>query len=233
MKYAFGRGIAALVLLSVLFSASCSRQTAAPASAEAGRVLVIDAGHGGEDGGAQSAAGLLESGVNLDIALRMEALAQFCGVETVMTRTSQEIEYPPELTKTAQRKTYDQKKRVELINATPGAVLISVHQNQYPDPRPRGPQVLYARGADSQGLGELAHALLSQALYPENRRVAAPISKEIYLTRAVNCPAILTECGFLSNPEEAALLDTPAYRLKIASVLVCAYLQYFGETKGT
>ena len=233
MKYTFGRIMALLVLLGALGPVSCggaAQETAAASTAggTAQHVLVIDAGHGGEDGGAQSASGLLESGVNLDIALRMEALAHFCGVETVMTRRGQEIDYPSELSTTAQRKNYDQQTRAQLIRSTPGAVLISVHQNKFPDSRPRGPQVLYGQGEDSQAFGELAHGLLTQALYPENRRVAAPISQEIYLLRVAECPAILAECGFLSNPEEAALLDTPAYRLKIASTLLCAYLQYFG-----
>lgn len=196
-------------------------------------VLVIDAGHGGEDGGAQSASGLSESDINLEIALRMEALARFCGVETRMTRRTKEIEYPPELTKTAQRKTYDQKQRVALVSETPDAVLVSIHQNKYPDPRPFGPQVLYGGGEDSRAFGELAHALLTQTICPENRRVAAPISKDIYLMRMVNCPAILAECGFLSNASETEKLAAPAYQTKIACTLLCAYMQYFSAAKGT
>lgn len=225
---------AARALLAVLLMSSLLL-TSAPAAAADLReqVLIIDAGHGGEDGGAQSASGLLESDVNLEIALRMEALAQFCGVPTRMTRKTREIAYPPELTKTAQRKAYDQKQRAALINSTPNAVLISVHQNKYPDPRPCGPQVLYAAGEDSKALGELTHALLTQSLCPENRRVAAPISREIYLTRVAKCPAILVECGFLSNAQEASLLAAPEYQTKIAAVLLCAYLQYYGAVKGS
>lgn len=225
--------LAALTLLFSLAAAACAAQPDAPVTGGNERVLIIDAGHGGEDGGAQSDKGVLESDVNLEIALRMEALARFCGVPTRMTRTSREIDYPAQLSKTAQRKAYDQKQRVELIHSTPNAVLISIHQNKYPDPRPRGPQVLYAQGEDSKGLGELAHALLSQTLYPENRRVAAPISREIYLMRAAQCPAVLAECGFLSNPTEASLLVQPDYQTKIATVLLCAYLQYFEEAKGS
>jgi N-acetylmuramoyl-L-alanine amidase len=194
-------------------------------SAEAG-VLVIDAGHGGEDGGAQSASGTLESAVNLDIARKLQALAEFCGVQTVMTRATDEIVYPDSATTTSQRKTWDQKTRVELINSVSQAVLISIHQNKYPHASPRGSQVLYAKTAGSQELGELTHTNLTAALYPENRRVAAPISDTIYLTKMVTCPAILVECGFLSNPEEAALLETPEYRLKIAVVLLGSYLEY-------
>ncbi len=225
------RFVAALCAVCLLL---CAESGAARAAAPgAGHVLVIDAGHGGEDGGAVASDGTLESDVNLIVALRLEALARFCGVETRMTRRTRELDYPPELTKTAQRKTWDQHRRAELANATPGAVLVSIHQNKYPDPRPHGPQVLYAADEESRGFGEAAHALLTQALYPENRRVAAPARKEIYLLRAAECPAILAECGFLSNPEEAARLAEPDCQKRIALALFGAYLECFISSKGT
>lgn len=188
--------------------------------------LVIDAGHGGEDGGAVSSDGLHESEVNLEIALRLEALAGLCGVPAVMTRDSAEIDYPETENTVRQRKVWEQKARVELIGGTENAVLISLHQNKFPDSRPRGPQALYAKTDGSKELGETAHENLTAVLYPENRRVAAPASDKIYLMKNVTCPAVLVECGFLSNPEEAALLGTPEYRLKIASVILCSYLEW-------
>ena len=216
------RALAALLALALLGAGAFC--LAAPAER---RVLVIDAGHGGEDGGAVAPDGVPESDVNLAVALRLEALARFCGVETRMTRRARELDYPPELTKTAQRKTWDQRRRAALLEETPGAVLLSIHQNKYPDPRPRGPQVLYAADEASKAFGETAHALLTQALWPENRRVAVPARRDIYLLRTAACPAILAECGFLSNPEEAALLSDAAYQTKIALALLSAYLQHF------
>lgn len=225
---------AALLLLTVLLSA-CGRTElpAAQASGETQQMLVIDAGHGGEDGGAQGENGLLESDINLEIALRMEALARFCGVPVCMTRSTREIDYPPELQKTAERKVWDQKQRVALLHEKSPAVLVSIHQNKYPHQSPYGPQVLYAEGEASKGLGELMHDLLTQKLCPENRRVAAPIAKEIYLTRMADCPAVLVECGFLSNPAEAEKLASPEYQTKLACTLLCAYTQYFSAVKGT
>ena len=217
--------MAALLLLAAL----CAVLSLPADGSGAGHVLVIDPGHGGEDGGAVAADGTVESGVNLSTALRLEALAHLCGVETRMTRRTQEIDYPPELTETAQRKTYDQHCRAALLRETPGAVLLSIHQNKYPDPRPRGPQVLYAADGESRVFGETAHALLTQALCPENRRVAAPAPKNIYLLRTAQCPAILAECGFLSNPEEAAYLTEADCQKRIALALLGAYLQCFGE----
>lgn len=189
-------------------------------------VLIIDAGHGGLDGGASSADGMLESTVNLAVAKRLEFLAQFFGVETVMTRTSDELDYPESAVTVREKKNWDQKTRAELIASVQNAVLISIHQNIYPDPRPYGSQVLYGTAQGSQELGELAHSLLIETLNPENRRVAEPISEKIYLMRKAQCPAILVECGFMSNPQESKLLSDSGYQTKLAMVLLASYLRY-------
>ena len=202
------------------------------AGAEPARVLIIDAGHGGEDGGATTAEGVPESGINLAIACKLEALAGLFGVETVMTRESQDISYPESAATTAQRKQSDQKARIELINAQENAVLISIHQNYYPDERPSGCQVLYGKPEGSRELGELTHKNMTEALCPSSRRVAAPISEDIYLMRAAKCTSILVECGFLSNPNEAALLLTDDYQLKISALLLASYLQYEAGQSG-
>ena len=190
-----------------------------PVSAGSARetVLIIDAGHGGEDGGAVTADGVPESGINLGIAKKLEALCGLFGVDSVMTRESQEISYPDTAGTTAQRKSADQKARVELINSQEDAVLVSIHQNFFPDSRPFGCQVLYGKTDGSRELAELAHSMLTE---------------DIYLMRAAKCTAILVECGFLSNTAEAALLQTEAYQLKISALLLASYLQYEASTDG-
>lgn len=221
--------LAALLLAVLCFALPpFYAEEAEPVSAQAEdtRVLIIDAGHGGEDGGATTAEGVPESGINLAIARRLEALAGLCGVESVMTRESQEIAYPEDAASTAQRKRSDQKARIDLINAQKNGVLISIHQNYFPDERPSGCQVLYGKPEGSRELGELAHKNLTEALCPQSRRVAAPISEDIYLMRAATCTSILVECGFLSNPGEAALLQTEGYQLKISALLLASYLQF-------
>ena len=189
-------------------------------------VLVLDPGHGGLDGGATAADGVRESQINLEIALRTENLAKLAGIRTLMTRREEELLYPPEASTVHEKKVWDQKSRVELINGTPGAVLISIHQNRYPDPRPSGSQVLYARTAGSQELGELLHENLITCLCPENRRVAAPVQDSIYLMKQMKCPAILVECGFLSNVAEAQKLQGSNYQISLATVTVASYLQF-------
>lgn len=227
--------ILALILIAVSFMLRDIEDEVAayvPTMAEQGPVLIIDAGHGGEDGGTTSAGGLVESGVNLEISKKLEAIAKLFGVETVMTRTSQTIDYPEDATTIAKRKLADQKARIALINSYSNAILISVHQNSYPAPQPSGSQVLYGTKDGSLELGELTHENMTSVLCPGNRRVASPISDTIFLMRSVNCTAILVECGFLSNVAEAELLNTSTYQTKIATVLLGSYLQYKVQSYG-
>ncbi len=196
-------------------------------------VLIIDAGHGGLDGGASSSDGMLESTVNLAVAKKLEFLSQFFGFRTVMTRTDDELDYPEGAVTVREKKNWDQKTRAELIASVPNAVLISIHQNIYPDPRPYGSQVLYGAAQGSHELGELTHNLLIETLNPENRRVVEPISDKIYLMRKAQCPAILVECGFMSNPQESKLLADDRYRTKLAIVLLASYMGYMQNTEYT
>ena len=129
---------------------------AASTETHTGHTLIIDPGHGGEDGGAVSVTGTRESAINLAIAERSAALAAFMGEEPVMTRESEELDYPPEAATTRARKVFDQKRRAELINAAPDAVLISIHQNKYMSASPKGAQAFYRDGGE-----ELAEKLRS------------------------------------------------------------------------
>ena len=221
--------LAAAVILALLALAGRSPDRAALGDA-AEPVLVIDAGHGGADGGAVAPDGTLESDINLDIALRLEALARFWGVRTVMTRTGPDIAYPDEAGTIAAKKVADQHARVGLVNGTPGAVLLSIHQNNYPAAAPHGIQVFFGPVAGSDTLAELAQSNLTAQLCPDNRRVASPIDRGVYLMKNVNCPAVLVECGFLSNPGDLASLKTETYRTKLAAVLLASWLEY---TRGT
>ena len=225
--------ISIILLLAVLFllQEEGKMPFAHPSMKTDRSILVIDAGHGGADGGAVSVTGTRESVINLDISLRLAALAGLTGTDFVLTRSSEEIDYPPEATTISKMKKFDQKQRVELINSVPNGVLMSVHQNFFPHKSPRGPQAFYAKSDGSDSLAVMVQAGLSETLYPGNRRLAVPVANTIYIYKNISCPAVLVECGFLSNCEEAKLLDTGDYRLKIAATLCCAYLQYLAENK--
>ena len=119
--------------------------------------------------------------------------------------------------------------RAELVESVGNAVLISIHQNQFPTPQPHGSQVLYAETDDSAAFGEALHERLVTLLDPENRRVAAPISDDIYLMKNISCPGVLVECGFLSNAEECRRLQTAPYQISFSMILLSSYLQFFQD----
>lgn len=116
--------------------------------------------------------------------------------------------------------------RTEIVNEAPNPVLISIHQNCFPTGVPSGPQVMYAATQDSEELGKLMHGNLIRSLAPENRRVAEPASKGLYILSHVSCPAVLVECGFMSNFSDMENLKTSGYQTSVAAVLMGSYLQY-------
>jgi len=193
--------------------------------------LVIDAGHGGADGGAVAADGTTESSINLAVAQKLEALCAFFGTQTVMTRSSETIDYPAEADTIRAKKNADQKARVALINSVPDAVLISIHQNMYPSASPHGAQVLYGTQSGSRELALLMQEKLLTLSDGNNLRTAEAVSKDIFLMRSVRCPAVLVECGFLSNPHECSLLKTEDYQRKLALILAASFFQYCSDTE--
>ena len=191
---------------------------------ESGLILILDAGHGGEDGGASSASGSRESDINLDIVLKTEALMAFLGVRTELTRSEDLSLHSDGASTIHEKKVSDLKNRVEFVNHIPDAMLISVHQNSFTDPRYSGAQVFYTGGDVSRQWGEGTQEVLRQVLDLNNDRAAKVIPDNIYLFSHISCPAILVECGFLSNGEEASLLLTDTYQRKISLALAGAYL---------
>lgn len=218
-----------IVVLAIVFLLWEPPTESVSGSASGELTLIIDPGHGGADGGAVSLTGAKESEINLDISLRLKALCDLTGTDSLMTRSSEQLDYPPEATSIAKMKAADQKQRAELISSTSNAVLISIHQNKYSTSQPRGPQAFYGTETNSCILADLAQERLILALYPESRRVAAPVPQGLYLFKAVNCPTLLAECGFLSNPEEAALLETEGHQIKTALALMSSFLVYASD----
>ena len=116
--------------------------------------------------------------------------------------------------------------RAGLVNSAENPVLISIHQNCYPTGQPSGPQVIYSTSGSSEGFGLLTHQNLISSLYPDNRRVAEPASSKIYVLNHVSCPAILVECGFMSNLSDMSKLADGDYQTALSAVLMASFLQY-------
>ncbi len=191
--------------------------------------LVIDAGHGGTDGGAVSVSGKTESKINLAIAQKLDALAGFFGVTTIMTRSTEEIDYPESCDTIRAKKVYDQKSRVSLINETPGAVLVSIHQNNYTVKSASGAQIFYKSNTISADFASATEEKFENFFPNMKIRASKTIADDIYLFKNISCPAIMAECGFLSNPAEDLLLADDAYRMKLALTLMTGYLDYERE----
>ncbi len=189
-----------------------------------GLTLIIDPGHGGEDGGAVSLSGAKESEINLDIALKLDQIMGFFGVQVVMTRDTEELDYSENANSIREKKVEDQNKRLRLINETENAALISIHQNKFPDESPFGAQVLFAPTDGSKAFAEYMQKAVINALNAKNRRAAAKVPSNVLLLNHIKCPAILIECGFLSNFEEERLLLTDEYKLKVAAVIAAGFI---------
>lgn len=190
--------------------------------------IVIDPGHGGEDGGAVSCTGRVESEYNLAISRRLDDLLHLLGYRTRMTRTSDVSIYTTGST-LAQKKVSDLKERVRIVNETGNALLVSIHQNQFSDSRYSGAQVFYAKTAGSKDLGQKLQAELVAALNPGSNRKSKPVSG-VYLLENIPCAGVLVECGFLSNPQEEAMLRNTDYQKKLCCVLAAALHQYLSNT---
>lgn len=212
---AFFLGCAALLLHSVETVGSMQPFDSRP-------VIVIDAGHGAPDGGAAGVSGVREDQVNLAISRRLEVLLALMGFDAVMTRSDGDC-IATEGETIRQKKQSDLRNRVELVNGQASAVLVSIHQNHFPDGRYAGPQVFWTEGSES--LAKELQKALTDALAPGSRR-SAKKSTGVYLMEHIKHPGVLVECGFLSNPEEERKLASPDYQKKLAAVMAAVLADY-------
>lgn len=188
--------------------------------------LILDAGHGGMDGGAVGVNGTVEQYVNLEIVQRAQVLAVFFGVPTVLTRTDDNalVDDPNQSIRT--NKVADIQARQQLAESTPNGVFVSIHLNTYAQAEYYGAQVFYSSNSpQSQVLAQNLQTALVQGIANGNNRTEKPADSSIYLMAQLQCPAVVVECGFLSNAAEEALLATADYQKQLAVCLVAGYLQ--------
>ena len=189
--------------------------------------IVIDAGHGGVDGGATSCSGVLESHINLEISLRLNDLMHLLGMDTVMIRTTDCSVYT-EGESIAAKKVSDLKQRVKITNETENALLISIHQNYFTDSRYSGAQVFYCNDAVSRLLANQLQKTFIQTLNKGSNRQAKKCSG-IYLMEQVNCTGVLVECGFISNPIEDAKIRDAGYQKQLCCVIGSVVSQFLNS----
>lgn len=190
--------------------------------------IIIDPGHGGEDGGATSCTGIVESTYNLDISLRLNDLFHLLGYDTRMIRTTDISVYTKGET-IAQKKVSDLKERVRIVNETENALLLSIHQNNFSDSRYSGAQVFYAETQGSEFLAKQLQDTFAATLNPGSNRKSKK-SDGVYLMEHIRCTGILIECGFLSNAAEEAKLRNSDYQKKLCSVIAATVSKYLSNT---
>lgn len=206
-------------------------ESAYPASsANTDRVIIIDPGHGGVDGGTQAADGTLEKDINLQIALKVNGFLEAFGYNTVMTRDGDFSIHNPEAETIRAKKVSDLKNRLAIINDASDPVFVSVHQNYFQQSKYRGTQVFYSgNNTESVRLAESIRKSVCDNLQQDNKRELKQSGTEIYLLYNSTAPSVMVECGFLSNKEEADLLKNETYQTKMAYFIAMGIIDYLNS----
>ena len=189
--------------------------------------IVIDAGHGGEDGGAVSESGVLEKDINLSIANDTYALFYLLGFDVKQTRKT-DIALDNGEDTIRKRKVSDMKKRLEIFNSPEENTIISIHQNKFSESKYHGTQIFYSpNNPKSKQLADSIKYSVKGLLQPDNERECKKADSGIYLLKNTNNPAVIVECGFISNGEECKNLLDSQYQKQIAFSITAGFLSYY------
>lgn len=219
-----------LVVLSVIFLYGCNMYVTANTQNKELPLIVIDAGHGGEDGGAVAPDGTNEKDINLSIAGYLNDMFISGGFKTKMTRTSDIAIYDEGNTTIKAKKVSDMHNRLEIFNGDPNSVVISIHQNKFEQEKYNGTQVFYSPNSEkSEQLAENIRLSVVNMLQPDNKRENKKATKDIYLLYNCKQPSVIVECGFLSNNNELTKLKTEEYQKQIAFSIYCGCLEYINS----
>jgi len=188
--------------------------------------IIIDAGHGGRDGGASTSGGILEKNLNLSVAFSLNDIMKLCGIETVMTRENDRLacdEDDPNLK--GKIKITDLKNRLKIANEYPEAIFVSIHMNNFSVEKYKGLQVYYsANNEKSFSLAKNIQENVCKVLQPENNRKVKKAGSNIFLLDRIQSPAILIECGFLSNKSESEKLAENSYQTALSLIFADSLL---------
>lgn len=191
------------------------------------QTIIIDAGHGGFDGGAVAGDGTPEKDINLSIALKLEQMLKLYGYDVIMTRTTDSGTENDPSASIAQRKKSDMNERLRMINENEDALFVSIHLNKFTTSAASGAQVFCSvNHPDSALLGQCVQKTVKSLLQPENTRTIKNATKSTYLLYNAKIPAVIIECGFLSNKTELELLKSPEYQSRMAFAILCGIEEY-------
>ncbi len=231
-KWNFFLVLLAFVLLMGGIGFACRQDVSRAVTGVPGqdKKIVIDAGHGSPDGGAVGNSGIPEKDLNLSIAKLVQMYFEQSGIEVVMTRTDDAGLFDADDRSVREKKRNDLRKRERIMNESQADLFISIHMNKFEDSRYSGPQVFYSPNTEFSG--QLAEALQSEliaVLQPSSHREIKKASSDIYLLKKAEIPAVLVECGFLSNPQEESLLQNEDYQNRIAWAIYSGVIKFLAQ----
>lgn len=234
----YHRLLFAAILSSVIIASLCSALSPVRAAFSAQTVMnelvILDAGHGGSDGGTVASDGTVESHINLQIVQRLRGIFLFLGQDVLLTRYDENDLSSPDADTLKEKKVSDLKNRTTFVNEKNPVILLSIHQNSLPGhPEVHGAQVFYNPISPSESAAAAVQQALNVSLNHHNPKLSKPIDPSVYLMKNVNCPALLIECGFLSNANDTQLLRSADYQKKIAAVIAAGYLEYQAKEENT
>lgn len=231
----YGAAFALVAVFGLLMYSAGQKvaQQASTSPATPKPTIIIDPGHGGEDGGAVAADGTLEKDLNLSIATYLSGYFKEQGFDVVMTRTEDVALGDQSLSTVRERKRSDLQKRVEIMNSYPNSITISIHENKFEQSQYYGTQVFYSvNDANSVKLAEAIRASVVKEIQPDNKRETKPSTDSIYLLNHAQYTSVLVECGFLSNSEELSKLKDMEYQKKLAHGIFSGFLDYYKISQG-
>lgn len=218
-----------IVLFSVIFYffSDISKAVIIQRKIDSLPTVIVDAGHGGADGGAVALDNTAEKDYNLDIALKIEQILKMNGFKVIMTRTEDIMTCDEGLSTLRSKKVSDIHNRFSIIENNPDAIFVSIHQNKFPDSSQHGTQVFYSgNNSESKILADTVQQTIVNALQKDNVRQTKKSGTEIYLLYHSKIPSVLVECGFVSNYEDLQKLRTDEYKTKLAMLIVDGIIKY-------
>jgi N-acetylmuramoyl-L-alanine amidase len=223
----------AVIFVSILFPMIYSNQETKnliiQVSAKEKPVIIIDAGHGGEDCGAIGVSGVFEKDLNLQISQKLSEYAKSAGYVVIQTREDDRLLYKDEENIKGFRKIYDLKNRVAIANSYENAIFVSIHMNSYGSEDCQGLHVYYSpKSSQSRRLADCVQSYVVSNLQQKNKRKIKEGS-DIYVLENSNVPAILIECGFVSNPEECKKLSEKEYQKELSFSILCGIINYIDD----
>ena len=237
LKFFIFTVITAIILLCLMyFFPSKNKSDDVPTTADPQTkytTVIIDAGHGGEDGGTQAPFGTLEKDLNLKIAELIKKELEEMGIPVIMTRTEDKLLYDTSVNYKGQKKKLDAAARLKIVEDNPNSIFVSIHMNSYVDPQYSGLQVWYSQNnPSSEPIARLIQERNNTLFQVGNKRQTKPTGNNIYIMSKIQCPAVLIECGFLSNPREAANLCDSGYQIALSKSLASSIAEYIKNAQG-